>query len=73
MDPWPQVMKPVNMTHILTVVGVVGFNGGTFSLKGTNTQHCGHMGQFFQTEVMVEIYFKSLVGAIGKVLLMKFK
>ena len=26
----------------------------------------------FQTELMVEIYFKSLVRAIGKVLIMKF-
>ena len=30
------------------------------------------MGLFFQTELMVEIYSKSLVRAIGKVLLMKF-
>ena len=29
-------------------------------LKGTNTQHSGHMGQ-----KMVEIYSKSLVRAIG--------
>ena len=28
--------------------------------------------KFFQTESKVEIYSKSLVGAIGKVLLMKF-
>ena len=42
-------------------------------LKGPNRQHSGHMGQvFFQTELMVEIYSKSLVSAIGKVLLMKF-
>ena len=27
---------------------------------------------FFQTELMVEIYSKSLVRAIGKVLLMEF-
>ena len=35
-------------------------------------QHSGHMGHFFQTELMVEIYSKSLGRAIGKVLLMKF-
>ena len=40
------------------------------SLKGTNTQHSGHMGPKFSTGIMVEIYFKSLVRA--KVLLMKF-
>ena len=38
--------------------------------KGHNTQHSGHMGQ---TELMAEIYSKSPVRAIGKVLLMKFK
>ena len=32
-------------------------------------QHSGHMGQ---TELMDEIYSKSLVRAVGKVLLMKF-
>ena len=41
-------------------------------LKGTNTQHSGHTGNFFQTELMVEIYSKSLVRANGKLLLMKF-
>ena len=41
-------------------------------LKGTNTQHSGHMGHFFQTELMVEICSKNLVRANGKVLLMKF-
>ena len=35
-------------------------------------QHSGHMGQNCQTELMVEIYFKSLVRAIGEVLFMKF-
>ena len=30
------------------------------------------MGKIFQNELMVEIYFKSLVKAIGKVLCMKF-
>ena len=40
-------------------------------LKGTNTHHNGHMVKIFQTKVMVEIYSKSLVRAIGKVLLMK--
>ena len=38
-------------------------------LKGHNTQHSG---QFFQNELMVEIYFKSLVRAIGKALCMEF-
>ena len=42
------------------------------SLKGHNTQHSGHTGHFFQNELMVEIYSKSLVRTIGKVLLMKF-
>ena len=41
-------------------------------LKGTTTQHSGHMGQVFQTELMVEIYSKSRVRAIGKVLLLTF-
>ena len=36
-------------------------------LKGDNMQHSGHMGQNFQNELMVEIYFKTL-GAVGKVL-----
>ena len=31
-------------------------------------QHSGHMGQFFQTKLIVEICSKSLVRAIGKVL-----
>ena len=35
-------------------------------------QHSGHMSQIFQTELMVEICSKSLVRAIGKVLLIKF-
>ena len=34
--------------------------------RGTNTQHSG------QNELLVEIYFKSLVRATSKVLLMKF-
>ena len=34
-------------------------------------QHSGHTGQNFQNELMVEIYSKSLVRAIGKVLRMK--
>ena len=42
------------------------------SLKGHNTQHSGHMGEKNQNELMVEIYFKSLGRAIGKVLRMKF-
>ena len=41
-------------------------------LKGHITQQSGHIGLFFQTEIMVEIYSKSLVRAIGKVLLTKF-
>ena len=40
-------------------------------LKGHNTQYSGHMGQFCQNELMVEIYSKGLVRAIGKVSLMK--
>ena len=35
-------------------------------------QRSGHMGHFFQTELMVEIYCKSLVRAIGKVSLVIF-
>ena len=35
-------------------------------------QYSGHMGQNFQNELMVQIYSKSLINAIGKVLLMKF-
>ena len=34
-------------------------------------QHGGHMGQIFQTELMVEIFSMSLFRAIGKVLLVK--
>ena len=34
-------------------------------------QHSGLWVKTFQTELMVEIYSKSLVRAIGKVLLMK--
>ena len=40
-------------------------------LKGHNTQHSGHT-VFFQNKLMVEIYPKCLLRAIGKVLLMKF-
>ena len=36
-------------------------------------QHSGQMGKkTCQTELMVQIYSKSLIRAIGKVLLMKF-
>ena len=35
-------------------------------------QHSDHMGKKIQTELMAEIYSKSPVRAIGKVLLMKF-
>ena len=34
--------------------------------------YSGQMGQKIQTELMVEIYSKGLVRAIGKVLLVKF-
>ena len=41
-------------------------------LKGHNTQHSAHMGKKkSQNELMVEIYSKSLVRAIGKILHMK--
>ena len=36
-------------------------------------QHSGHMGKKNQTKIIVEIYSKSLIRAIGKVLLMKFR
>ena len=39
-------------------------------LMGTDTQHSSHMGQHF-SNLMVEIYSKCLVRAIGKVLLIK--
>ena len=42
------------------------FGAGIFDSRATNKQHCGHMGQFFLTELIVEIYFKNLVRAIGK-------
>ena len=35
-------------------------------------QHSADRGQVFQNELMIEIHSKSLDGAIGKVLLMKF-
>ena len=38
-----------------------------YTLKEHNTQHSGHT-DFFQNELMVEIYSKSIVRAIGKVL-----
>ena len=41
-------------------------------LKQHNTQYSGQMGKKNQNEVMVEICSKSLVGAIGKVLHVKF-
>ena len=40
-------------------------------LKGHNKQHSSHMGKKIQTELMSEIYSKSPVRSIGKVLLMK--
>ena len=42
------------------------------SLMRHNTQHSGRTNQYFQNELMVEIYFKSLIRAVGTVLLMKF-
>ena len=38
-------------------------------LKGHNEQH---ISQFFSNELMVETYYKSLVRALGKVLLTKY-
>ena len=40
-------------------------------LKGLSTQHSGHTDQSFQNVLMVEIYPKSLVMAIGEVLHIK--
>ena len=40
-------------------------------LKGHTMQHSGHTAKKNQNEFMVEIYAKSLVRAIGKVLCMK--
>ena len=37
-------------------------------LKGNQHELSCHMGQFFQTELTAEIYSKSPVSAIGKVL-----
>ena len=37
-----------------------------------NTQHSGHKGNIFQSELMVEICSESVVRAIGKGVLMKF-
>ena len=47
-----------------------GTSGMQCSLKGHNTQHGGHTGE--KKELVIEIYSKSLVRAIGKVLHMKF-
>ena len=52
----------------VTIYVIAGFIKG-LPLKGTNTQHSGHMGQ---TELVAENYSKCPVRAIGKVLLMKF-
>ena len=41
-------------------------------LPGTNMHHYGHIAKQIQTGIMAEICFKGLVGAIGKVLLMRF-
>ena len=41
-------------------------------LLSTNTQHSGRIVKDCQTESLVEIYSKSQVRAIGKVLLVKF-
>ena len=51
---------------------VVWIYDASVFLKGHNTQHSGHTGHNFQNELMFEIYSKSLVRAIGKVLCMKF-
>ena len=40
-------------------------------IKGHNTQHNSPTGQSISKSIMVEIFFKSIVRAIGKVLLMK--
>ena len=45
-------------------------NYDAYPLKGHNTQHSGHTD--FLNELMVEIFSKSLVRAIGKVLHMTF-
>ena len=43
------------------------------SVKGNqHTKRSGHVGLFFQTELMAEIYSKSPVRPNGEVLLMKF-
>ena len=58
--------KKGSQIHSLNSMGKV-----VHTLKGTNTQHSGHMVKNSQTELMVEIYSKSLDRAIGKVILMK--
>ena len=45
----------------------LSITGREATLKGTNTQRSGHMGHKGQTQLMVEIYSKGLVRAIGKV------
>ena len=47
-----------------------------WNLKGTNMQHSGNniiWVKNFQTELVAEIYSKSPVRAIGKVLLIKYR
>ena len=41
-------------------------------LKGHNMQHSGHKGQDVSKLIMIEIYSKSPVRALGKVLLVTF-
>ena len=52
--------------------GKLGINYKMWVVIVKNMQRSGHMGQKCQTELMVEIYSKSLVRAISKVLLIKF-
>ena len=39
--------------------------------RGTKSHHPGHPTNYFLTETTVEIYSKTVIGVIGKVLLMK--
>ena len=57
--------------HTITCIHLVVQN--RTHLTWPNTQHSSHIGKKkSQTELIVEIYSKSLVRAIGKELLMKF-
>ena len=59
----------ISKAHILLSISVLAL--GEFTLKWPNRQHSGQWVNIFQTELMVEIYSKTLVKAIGKVLLVK--